>query len=132
MGKILSLAIALLVALVATGCSSSSAIGEKVDPASFLSAASQPGVVILDVRSPEEYAQGHLPEAVNINVEDPGFDTQVAALDPGVTYVLYCRSGRRSAIAAQRMADAGFTSIIDLEGGLAELAAAGATVVVGQ
>lgn len=128
MRRILVAATALLLALVTAGCSSTAAIGEKLDPAAFLAQAAEPGVVVIDVRSPQEYAEGHLEGALNINVEAPDFDAQIAVLDPGATYALYCRSGRRSAVAAQRMAEAGFGSVLDLEGGMADLAAAGAPV----
>lgn len=128
MRRIIVATLALLLALVTAGCSSTTSIGEKLDPATFLAQAAEPGVVVIDVRSPQEYAEGHLEGALNINVEAPDFDAQIAALDPGMTYALYCRSGRRSSVAAQRMAEAGFGSVIDLEGGMADLAAAGAPV----
>ena len=118
-----------LAALLLAGCGSTASAVQTVDPQAFLSTASQSGAVIVDVRTPDEFAAGHLPNAVNVNVEDPAFDSQIAELDKGATYVVYCRSGRRSAIATDDMAAAGFTSVYNLDGGLADLAAAGATVV---
>jgi rhodanese-related sulfurtransferase len=85
------------------------------------------GRTIIDVRRPDEYASGHIPGAVNINVEADTFDAQISALDRNEPYLVYCRSGRRSAIAAQRMAEAGFTDIVDA-GGIDALTAAGATL----
>jgi rhodanese-related sulfurtransferase len=82
---------------------------------------------VIDVRTPEEYEAAHVVGAVNINVEDASFSERIAELDPGQPYLLYCRSGRRSALAAQQMAEAGFTEIVDA-GGLADLARAGAPV----
>lgn len=70
-------------------------------------------LVLLDVRTPDEFATGHLQGAVNIDVEDPAFDTRIAALDKAGHYVVYCRTGRRSAIAVQSMKDAGFTDVVD-------------------
>lgn len=81
--------------------------------------------VVIDVRTPAEYAQGHLAGAQNIDVEAADFATRIAALDKGAAYLVYCRSGRRSAIAADEMAKAGFTNIVD-GGGMDELVAAGA------
>lgn len=86
---------------------------------------------VIDVRTPAEYAAGHVSGAVNIDVESPDFTAQLAELDKSGTYYVYCRSGRRSGIATQQMADAGFVSVVNLEGGLADLQAAGAEVIGG-
>jgi rhodanese-related sulfurtransferase len=94
-----------------------------------LSKISASDVVIVDVRTPEEFAAGHLPNAVNINVEAKDFDTQIASLDKAVTYGVYCRSGNRSGVASEKMANAGFTSIINSTAGLDELVSNGATAV---
>lgn len=118
-----------LAVLALAGCGTAASAVQTVDPQSFLSTASQSGAVVIDVRTPEEFAAGHLPNAVNVNVEGPTFDTQIASLDKGATYAVYCRSGRRSAVATDAMATAGFTSVYNLDGGLDDLAAAGATVV---
>lgn len=74
--------------------------------------AQRPGTVI-DVRTAEEYTQGHLQGAVNIDVSAPDFDEQVGQLDKRGRYTLYCRSGRRSAQAAERMKQLGFTDVQD-------------------
>ena len=78
-------------------------------------------LVLLDVRTPDEFAAGHLQGATNIDVEDPSFTDQIAELDKSGHYVVYCHSGRRSAIAAQAMKDAGFTDVSDA-GGMQEAA----------
>jgi rhodanese-related sulfurtransferase len=85
------------------------------------------GRTVIDVRSPAEYGSGHVAGAVNIDVEADTFDAQIATLDKHEAYLVYCKSGRRSALAAQRMAEAGFTDIVDA-GGFESLAAAGATL----
>jgi rhodanese-related sulfurtransferase len=102
---------------------------QTVDPQAFISTTAQAGVVVVDVRTPDEFAAGHLPNAVNINVEDPAFASQIESLDKAATYAVYCRSGRRSAVATDAMATTGFTSLVNLSGGLDDLAASGATVV---
>lgn len=116
--KKLFIAMALLGTLALAACGSSNSAVQKMDPTAFADAASQPGVVILDVRSPDEFASGHLTGATNINVEDPGFADAISGLDKNVTYAIYCQSGRRSGIATSQMTDAGFTKIVELEGGL--------------
>ena len=82
---------------------------------------------VVDVRMPSEYAQAHVVGALNIDVEADDFADRIAKLDPDESYLVYCRTGRRSAIAAEQMAVAGFKDIADA-GGLADLARVGAPV----
>ena len=119
-----------LTALVA-GCSSSSSSVQDVSAAEFLTASAEPGAVVVDVRTPAEYTAGHVDGAININVESADFGTQIAALPTDTTYAVYCRSGRRSTLATDQMADAGFTSLVNLTGGIGDLQAAGAPIVAG-
>ena len=86
------------------------------------------GAQLIDVRTPEEYADGHLNGAVNINVNDDSFDTQVAKLDKSKTVMVYCGSGKRSANASGKLHDLGFTEIYDLDGGITAWSAAGKAV----
>ncbi|MDO8362953.1 MAG: rhodanese-like domain-containing protein [Actinomycetota bacterium] len=85
-------------------------------------------LTIIDVRTPEEFAGGHLAGAVNLNLESGSFSTEIAALDHAAAYIVYCQSGRRSGLATTAMAGAGFTQVYDL-GGLADWQAAGLPVV---
>ena len=82
---------------------------------------------VIDVRTPEEYQQAHVVGAVNINLEGPDFADRIAELDAEKPYLVYCRTGNRSAVAAEQMAEAGIKDIADA-GGLVELARAGAPV----
>lgn len=66
---------------------------------------------VIDVRTPEEFATGHLDGAVNINWEDPTFTDQVATLDKDGVYVLYCRSGNRAGQALDAMTSMGFANL---------------------
>ena len=114
--------------LTLTSCSSggSSAI-TNVDAQTFIKEIQSENVQIIDVRTYGEYASGHLQGALNIDVESGAFDSGIANLDKNATYALYCRSGRRSTLAAERMEEAGFTKIINFNnGGFDQLAAAGA------
>ena len=75
------------------------------------------GYTILDVRTPEEFEEGHIQGAQNINIKDDNFITAIQKLSPSDTLLVYCRSGRRSLYAAQVMVSFGFQKIYDLEGG---------------
>ena len=114
-----------LVALLAlTSCSSGSDLAiTNVDAQSFLSKIEDKTVTVVDVRTAQEYQEGHLANALNINVESPDFASAIANLDKTKEYALYCRSGRRSTVAANEMAKAGFTLITNYnKGGFADLA----------
>jgi phage shock protein E len=84
-------------------------------------------LVVVDVRTPEEFAEGHLDGAELIDIQAADFGDRIGELDPEVTYVVYCRTGNRSAHAVRAMADIGIGNLYDA-GGFAELAAAGAPV----
>ncbi|GAA1948582.1 rhodanese-like domain-containing protein [Microbacterium aquimaris] len=71
--------------------------------------------VVVDVRTPAEYAEGHLEGAVNIDLQDAGFEEAITALDDDGEYVVYCRSGNRSAQAASLMEAEGL-DVIDAGG----------------
>ena len=97
----------------------------------FSTAMKQPGTIVLDVRTPAEYASGHLAQAKNIDIEAFSFAKQIASLDKNATYAVYCHSGRRSAIAVQQLETLGFADTYDLAGGISAWAAAGGQVVTG-
>ncbi len=117
MKKILLLALPLTLILV--GCSSSSDL-ENLDAAAFSQKVNETGVVVLDVRTPGEFMAGHIQGAINIDVEGAQFDSEIATLDKTKTYAVYCKSGRRSAIAVGKMKDTGFTKIFNLQNGVAD------------
>lgn len=91
---------------------------ESLDVAAFAAVLERPGTTVIDVRTPEEFAEGHLAGAVNIDVNGPDFADRVAALDPAGTYAVYCRTGNRSAVAVDHMVDQGFESVYHLGGGI--------------
>ena len=74
--------------------------------------------VILDVRTPSEYAEGYIPNAVNLDFYKPDFKAQIARLNKEQTYFVYCKVGGRSASAADIMRKEGFKKVIDLDGGI--------------
>ena len=75
-------------------------------------------VVLLDVRTPQEFAQGCIEGALNIDVKDSLFITKVqAAIPAGAKVAVYCRSGRRSMMAAEQMLEKGYVPV-NLDGGI--------------
>jgi rhodanese-related sulfurtransferase len=127
-------AVALAVAAIASvgllaGCSSSNEAIKKVDPVEFSEMISQPDVIILDVRTPEEFNAGHIANAININLEGSDFSSEVSKLDKNATVAVYCRSGNRSGVATEQMAELGFTDMYDMQGGIVDWEAAGGPVV---
>lgn len=115
--------------LTLTGCSTSQSTVSLVGVDEFAHTAASSGTEIIDVRTPAEYAAGHLQGATNIDVEGGAFSQGIAGLDKSNTYAVYCRSGNRSKTATQQMADAGFTHVVELDGGINAWIAAGQPVV---
>ena len=89
-----------------------------LSPKEFISQAkADTTAVILDVRTPAEYAEGHLEGAKQLDYLDAeAFDAGVKSLDKANTYYVYCRSGRRSHGACEKMKAQGF-KVFDMEGG---------------
>ena len=73
---------------------------------------------IIDVRTPEEYQEGHIHNAININVDNADFETQIQKLNKNKSFLVYCRSGRRSNNAIQKMIKLGFYKVYNLDGGI--------------
>lgn len=72
--------------------------------------------IILDVRRADEFAEGHIPGAINVANEDIGADKPVELPEEDKTIYVYCRSGRRSKEAAAKLAAIGYTNIIECGG----------------
>lgn len=126
--KRITTAIVLASTLLA-GCSSSSSATD-LDSQAFANKISEPGVVILDVRTSAEFAAGHIEGAINIDVEGMQFESGIAELDKSATIAVYCQSGRRSGIAVDKMSEAGFTSLFNLQTGIADWQANGFPVTL--
>lgn len=105
--------------------------GQAVDAGAFAALVEQDGVVVLDVRTPEEFAAGHLDGALNVDVSSPQFTDRLAELDTDAPYAVYCRSGNRSAQAVTLMQQAGFEQVAHLDGGITAWSADGGEVVTG-
>lgn len=85
--------------------------------------------VIIDVRTADEFGAGHLEGAINIDVQSASFDAMAAQLPVDGDYLVYCRSGNRSAAAIERLQALGFTSLTNAGGLEAAAAATGLDVV---
>jgi rhodanese-related sulfurtransferase len=74
-------------------------------------------IVIVDVRTPSEVAQGAIKDSINVDVSAPDFKGKIAGLDKEKTYMVYCRSGVRSVRACNIMSENGFKNLVNLQGG---------------
>jgi len=86
----------------------------------FKSLSSQENAIILDVRTPEEVADGKIPNAQMINIYDPEFESKVIQLQKEKSVFIYCSAGVRSAKAAEFLISQGYPSVYHLQGGLGE------------
>lgn len=75
-------------------------------------------VQLVDVRTADEFAEGHLPNALNIDINGDEFELQTAKLDKEKPVMVYCKMGGRSAKAASKLKEQGFKNITDLDGGI--------------
>jgi rhodanese-related sulfurtransferase len=125
MKKLISAVAVSILFLTGCGTSESANLGAQ----DFQAKAKEAGVITLDVRTSGEFMSGHLENAINIDVEAMNFDSEIAKLDKSATYAVYCRSGRRSQVAVDRMKDAGFTNLFNLNAGVEDWVSAGLPLV---
>ncbi len=89
------------------------------------------GQTLVDVRTPEEFAAGHLEGARLVDFRAPTFLDEIGRLDRDARVIVYCRTGNRSAQAVEAMVQLGFTDIVELDGGVVAWEAAGLPFVTG-
>jgi thioredoxin 1 len=118
----------LLICLVWFGCKSSNQ-ANVLEAKEFNSRISGVNTQLVDVRTPEEYDEAHIANAVNINIKSADFEKNVDGLYKDVPVYVYCKSGNRSSDAASRLRAMGFKQVFDLKGGIIEWKAAGLPVV---
>ena len=123
-----TLAAVLAAASLLTGCSSSTSV-TNLDAAGFAEQITKADVITLDVRTPGEFMEGHIAGAINIDVEGSSFDSEIANLDKSKSYAVYCRSGRRSLIAVDKLSAAGFEKLSNLNTGINDWIANGLPLV---
>ena len=78
--------------------------------------AQETGYIILDVRRPDEFAAGHIPNAINVPNETIGTDEIAELPDKDQLIMVYCRSGRRSKEASEKLVKLGYTNIVEFGG----------------
>lgn len=86
-------------------------------------------VVVIDVRTAQEFQSGHIKNAINLDFYAPDFTNKLKKLDKKARVLIYCRSGNRSGQALQLMQSIGFSNFADLAGGTASWLAGGKTLV---
>jgi rhodanese-related sulfurtransferase len=90
---------------------------KRVDKESFKSAIESGDYILFDVRTIEEYMDGHIEGAKSLNFLDDEFDKTITNISKTQKYLIYCKSGGRSAKALEKMKAAGFIHVLELEGG---------------
>lgn len=113
---ILSIATFLLIAVSCINQKQEGVVVASVD--AFEQKMNEPEVQLIDVRTDEEYAEGHIANATNIDVLQSDFKDKVSSLDKEKPVMVYCKMGGRSAKAAGILKEMGFHEVTDLEGGI--------------
>ncbi len=93
---------------------------EDIGVEAFKEKLAEPGIVLIDVRTPEEIAEGKIEGAMELNYYDDNFGEELGKLDKDKIYLIYCRSGNRSGKACKLMQEQGFSNLYNLEGGYLE------------
>lgn len=116
-----------LIAFAITSCNGQASKNIKtIDAISFSKEIqSTSDAQILDVRTPEEYAAGHLIQSQNVNWLSADFVSNTSKYDKTKPVFVYCKIGGRSHKAAEKLAELGFTNVIEMEGGIMKWDAAG-------
>jgi len=91
---------------------------QNLTPDEFEKGIVQADAIIIDVRTPVEYNEGHIKNAKLIDISGSDFESQIEKLDKSKAYYVYCRSGGRSSSASQIMIEKGFTKVYNLRGGI--------------
>jgi rhodanese-related sulfurtransferase len=116
--------------VVGAGCGGgTTAVVDEIAPDEAATFLEEPATVLLDIRTPDEFAAGYIDGAANIDFYAADFTAQLGALDTGATYVIYCRSGNRTTAALEIFRDLGFTEVHAIAGGIVAWQAAGGALV---
>jgi len=126
-----ALTILLAVAITAAGCSATQTAVESVSPvaAAEYQTEAPAQLVVLDVRTADEFADGHLEDAEMLDFYRTDFKDRLAELDKDVPYLVYCRSGNRSGQTVMLMQELGFTEVTEVDGGIVAWSDAGLPLV---
>ena len=102
---------------IVTAQETNQVINKVVSAKEFKTLLEKENIQIIDVRTPGEFAEGYIPNAVNIDYFGSDFKSEIAKLDKSKTTLIYCKSGGRSGKAGKMMKKLGFKEVYDLEGG---------------
>jgi rhodanese-related sulfurtransferase len=116
--RIAWIAVAVLTLASVRAVAADKPLHKDVDVAEFEKLIKEPNTVVLDVRTPTEFAAGHLKDAVHLSITNKGFDDAIAKLDKTKTYLVYCASGTRSAKACGKLDALDFAKVYNLTGGI--------------
>ncbi len=105
-------------------------VPQNISTADFEAGMNKRNIVILDVRSPEEIAEGHIKGAIFANFYDDDFMSQISGLEKNKTYYIYCKSGGRSGQACDQFVDSGFSNVYNLEGGFDKWNSEGREIII--
>lgn len=117
--KIVYLVISFCLVISVCSCAQSANPLKSVSSEQFKKIVDSGDVVLVDVRSDSEFSAGHIPGAVNIDVNSPDFDIQIREASGGKPLAIYCRSGRRSKSASIKLKDVG-VEVYELNNGFIE------------
>lgn len=96
----------------------SAQVNSILEPKDFLQKLKNSNSILIDVRTPEEFETGHIKNAIDLDYRNASFSHKIRKLDPSKTYMIYCRSGKRSASTIDSLKNLGFTHLYDLKGGI--------------
>ncbi|HBB26131.1 MAG TPA: rhodanese-like domain-containing protein [Bacteroidetes bacterium] len=126
---------AFLTALVAVAIAVTAACAQSysdADIATVKKMVAKGDVVVVDVRTPEEFREGHLDKAILANINDPSFDAKIASIAKDKKVLVYCAAGGRSARASKIMSEKGWKNVTNMKGGFNAWSAAGYPSVKGD
>ncbi|GAA4281453.1 rhodanese-like domain-containing protein [Gaetbulibacter aestuarii] len=120
MSRIFSVVFSLMLSISLLSCKDATAQegAKNLSPEAFSKAITGNSVLLIDVRTPEEFQSGHIPKAQNINFFDDDFQSSLSRLDTTQAVYIYCRSGHRSGQSVANFKKAGFSKIYNLDGGI--------------
>jgi phage shock protein E len=125
------MALLVVSAFLVVACGGDTAVLETVDPATADTLISGSDTVLLDIRTPEEFAEARIEGAINIDFYADDFAAMIGELDRDASYVVYCRSDNRSGQAMDLFRDLDFAEVREIDGGIVAWMEAGLPTVTG-
>ena len=125
MNKIVSISLLFLI-IILNGCTNSQTSNTNLSAIDFKKKFEEiSNEQIIDVRTPQEFSEGHIENAINIDWNGSNFENEISKIDTSTPIFIYCLGGGRSAAAAAKMKEMGFKDIVELNGGMMNWRSAG-------